>query len=67
MGFFQRRKPRQSILRITTADGQPMEMHPRPVDILVVRPIGESRTAGDSQFDAAVKELLSEVDARKKR
>lgn len=61
--IFQRRRPRQSIIRITTADGQPMEMHPRPV----VRPVGESYTARDSQLDAAVKELLSEVDARKKR
>jgi tricorn protease len=44
-----------------------MEMYPRPVDIPVVRPIGESYTARDSQLDAAVKDLLNEVDARKKR
>jgi hypothetical protein len=30
-------------------------------------PIGESYTARDSQLDAEVKELLNEVDARKKR
>jgi tricorn protease len=47
--------------RITTRDGQPMEMHPRPVDIAVTRPIGESFTGHDSQLDAAVKELLKEV------
>jgi hypothetical protein len=40
-----------------------MEMHPRPM----VRPSGESYTARDPQLDAAVKALLSEVDARKKR
>jgi tricorn protease len=34
-----------------------MELHPRPVDILVERPIGESYTGKDSQLDAAVKAL----------
>ncbi len=43
--------------RITTATGEPMEMHPRPVDILVERPIGESYTGKDTQLDAAVKAL----------
>jgi tricorn protease len=43
--------------RITTAGGEPMEMHPRSVDILVERPIGESYTGKDSQLDAAVKAL----------
>lgn len=49
--------------RITTNDGAPMEMHPRPVDIQVQRPIGESYTAHDSQLDAAIRELLSELGA----
>ena len=44
--------------RITDAEGKDMEMHPRPVDLLVVRPIGESYSGKDSQLDAAVKELL---------
>jgi tricorn protease len=57
---------RMPFIRITTADGQPMELHPRPVDIPVVRPIGESYTGHDSQLDAAVKELLSEIGTRKK-
>jgi tricorn protease len=35
-----------------------MEMHPRPVDVLVQRPVGESYTGRDSQLDAAVAELL---------
>ncbi len=47
--------------RITDAKGNDMEMHPRPVDIEVVRPVGESYTGRDSQLDAAVKELLGEV------
>jgi len=45
----------------STRDGQVMEMNPRPVDIPVIRPIGESYIARDAQLDAAVKELLSEV------
>jgi tricorn protease len=44
---------------IQGADGKDMENHPRPVDIPVTRPIGESYTGKDSQLDVAVKELLS--------
>ncbi|MEJ7810522.1 MAG: LpqB family beta-propeller domain-containing protein [Gemmatimonadaceae bacterium] len=51
--------------RIRTADGEDMEMHPRPVDVAVERPIGESYTGRDSQLDAAVRQLLSELDRRK--
>ncbi|HYL77923.1 MAG TPA: DPP IV N-terminal domain-containing protein [Bryobacteraceae bacterium] len=47
--------------RITGADGTDMEGHPRPVDIAVTRPIGESYTGKDSQLDTAVHELLSEI------
>ncbi len=50
---------------ITTADGKPMEMHPRPVDVAVTRPIGEGLAGKDSQLDAAVAELLK--TARRKR
>jgi Tol biopolymer transport system component/C-terminal processing protease CtpA/Prc len=50
--------------RITTADGSEMEMHPRPVDVAVTRPIGESYTGRDSQLDAAVRELLTELGQR---
>jgi hypothetical protein len=38
-----------------------MEMHPRPVDVSVVRPIGESYTAHDSQLDAAISTLLDQI------
>ena len=44
---------------ITGADGRNMENNPRPVDIPVSRPIGETYTGRDSQLDAAVKELLA--------
>ena len=47
--------------RITTAEGADMEMHPRPVDVRVDRPIGESYTGADAQLDAAVKELLADL------
>ena len=47
--------------RITDMQGRDMEMHPRPVDVLVVRPVGESYTAKDSQLDAAVNELLKRL------
>jgi C-terminal processing protease CtpA/Prc len=51
--------------RVRTATGQDMEMHPRPVDLSVSRPVGESFTGKDSQLETAVKELLTELPARK--
>lgn len=48
-------------IEIRGADGQVMEMHPRPVDIRVNRPIGESYTDRDSQLDAAMTELLRQI------
>ena len=49
---------------IRGSDGKVMEMNPRPVDVLVVRPIGESYTNTDSQLDAAVKELLKRSNVK---
>jgi tricorn protease len=49
------RLPRQLILG---SDGKDMELNPRPVDVLVTRPIGESLTGKDSQLDRAARELL---------
>jgi tricorn protease len=51
--------------RITDAEGKDMEMHPRPVDVTVVRPIGESYSGKDSQLDAAVRELLQQIFAKR--
>ena len=48
-------------MKITANDGSDMELHPRPVDIEVTRPIGETLTGRDSQLDAAVKELLRQL------
>jgi Tol biopolymer transport system component len=49
--------------KIFASDGTPMEMHPRPVDVAVKRPVGESYTGKDSQLDAAVAELLKQIGA----
>jgi C-terminal processing protease CtpA/Prc len=46
--------------RVTTASGASMEMNPRPVDIAVDKPVGE--TGRDSQLDAATRELLKQID-----
>ena len=47
--------------RITDRNGAPMEMHPRPVDVAVKRPVGESYGARDSQLDRAVQVLLGQI------
>ena len=52
--------------KIFASDGTPMEMHPRPVDVPVTRPMGESYTGKDVQLDAAVAELLKQIGARPK-
>jgi tricorn protease len=51
--------------RITANDGTVMEMHPRPVDLSVDKPVGESYLGRDSQLEAAVKELLKELGNRR--
>jgi hypothetical protein len=43
-------------MKITANDGTDMERNPRPVDVEVTRPIGETYTGKDSQLDAAVRE-----------
>lgn len=50
--------------RITANDGTVMEMHPRPVDIPVARPVGESYLGRDSQIETAVSELLKQLGGR---
>ena len=47
--------------RITDRQGAPMEMHPRPVDVEIKRPIGESYGSRDSQLDKAVEVLTGVV------
>ena len=57
---------RMPATKIFASDGTPMEMHPRPVDVAVVRPVGESYSGKDAQLDAAVTELLKEIGGRPK-
>jgi Tol biopolymer transport system component/C-terminal processing protease CtpA/Prc len=45
-------------VKITDATGAPMEMHPRPVDIEVDRPLGESYGPDDVQLKRAVEVLM---------
>lgn len=56
---------RLPFIRVLTAEGEPMEMHPRPVDVQVTRPVGESYTGKDSELDAAVRELLAQIGSGK--
>jgi tricorn protease len=57
---------RLPFIRVVGHDGTLMEMHPRPVDIPVTRPVGESYSSHDSQLDAAVQELLRGLTAARK-
>jgi len=56
---------RRPYIKVTANDGTDMELHPRPVDVEVDRPVGESYTDRDAQLDAAVKTLLSGIGAKK--
>src|SRR5205823_1537224 len=53
--------------RIRDTRGQDMEMHPRPVDQFVARPLGETYVGKDSQLDAAVTELMKEFRRSERR
>ncbi|HEY5329507.1 MAG TPA: S41 family peptidase [Acidobacteriaceae bacterium] len=47
--------------RIRDTRGQDMEMHPRPVDVEELRPLGETETGEDAQLKKAVATLLGEL------
>jgi Tol biopolymer transport system component/C-terminal processing protease CtpA/Prc len=47
--------------RIRDTRGQDMEMHPRPVDIEQLRPLGETETGEDAQLKKAVETLLAQL------
>jgi tricorn protease len=47
--------------RVQGANGETMEMHPRPVDVEVQRPLGESLDGKDSQLERAVAVLLAQA------
>ena len=50
-------------MKVTASDGTNMERNPRPVDVEVTRPIGETLTGRDSQLDVAIRELLKQLSA----
>lgn len=52
---------RLPFITVTTEAGQPMEGHPRPVDVPVARPLGEAYAGKDSDLDAAVHTLLQQL------
>jgi C-terminal processing protease CtpA/Prc len=51
--------------KVQAADGQVLELHPRPVDVTAKRPVGEASAGRDSQLDAAARELLKQIDEGK--
>ena len=52
-------------VRIQDLRGQDMEMHPRPVDVTVERPLGETLDGHDAQLEGAVKTLLDQVGGKR--
>ncbi len=51
-------------VRVTDNNGKDLELNPRPVDVAVTRPIGETFTGQDTQLQAAVRELLGQVGGK---
>ncbi len=47
--------------RVKDTRGQDMEMHPRPVDVEQLRPLGETETGEDIQLQKAVETLMGEL------
>jgi Tol biopolymer transport system component/C-terminal processing protease CtpA/Prc len=56
---------RMPFIKITDSTGADMELNPRPVDVPVSRPVGETYTDKDSQLDTAVRELLKQIGGKK--
>ena len=56
---------RLPFIKVTDHEGKNMELNPRPVDVAVTRPIGESYTDKNVQLDRAVTELLKELNEAK--
>jgi tricorn protease len=52
-------------IRITDHEGKTMELAPRQPDVFVTRALGEAAAGKDSQLDAAVKQLIGQLDANK--
>ena len=63
----RRNEHSSSFIKITSSHGKLMEMSPRPADVTVVRPIGESYTGHDVQLETAVRELLKQIGDNRHR
>ncbi len=48
-------------MKVTANDNTNMELNPRPVDMEVTRPVGETYLNRDAQLDAAVRELTTQI------
>ncbi|MBC8155873.1 MAG: PDZ domain-containing protein, partial [Bacteroidetes bacterium] len=57
---------RLPFIKVADGTGEDMELNPRPVDVAVSRPIGESYTDQNVQLDVAVKELTKQLEEAKK-
>ena len=53
--------------RIQDSAGRDLEMNPRPVDVVVERPLGESLSGDDAQLETAVRILLGQVGGNSAR
>ena len=62
LSLFDGTSMRLPFIGIRGADGEDMELHPRPVDVEVERPAGEWYTGSDVQLDRAVERLLARID-----
>lgn len=49
-------------MKVTDMAGNNMELESRPVDVPVQRPVGESYTGRDAELDAAIRELIRQLD-----
>ncbi|MGH8273952.1 MAG: S41 family peptidase [Gammaproteobacteria bacterium] len=58
---------RLPFITVTTEKGKPMELHPRPVDVPVAEPLGESYRGKDARIAAAVKTLLHQLQSKQER
>ncbi|MGH8280044.1 MAG: S41 family peptidase [Gammaproteobacteria bacterium] len=52
---------RLPFITVTTENGQPMELHPRPVNVEVPEPLGSSYKDQDPRLAAAVRVLLEQI------
>ncbi len=62
LSLFDGTSMRLPFIGIRGADGENMELSPRPVDLEVERPAGEWYSGRDVQLDRAVERLLARID-----